>query len=169
MVLVALAYLGVLAASLAELRRAASWRDLAPTLGLVGLQALWFSLPVLARATTIGIEYEPLGIRYAEYTFYWIAFGHFTQYLWITLYYARSTGAARGSLPYLTRTLLVGSAIWGIPLGLFSPDVLTALTNLLGPNPKHAHRLHCFLIGLEGYILQLRRRRSPRPIGCPNV
>ena len=157
-----LAYLLVLVASIVELRRAAPFRDLIPTLALIGLQALWFSLPVLARATTIGIDLEPLGIRYAGYTFYWIAFGHFTQYLWITLYYAKSTAIARRSLPYLIKTLLVGSAIFGIPLGLFSPEVfgVRAFDAGLGVLIASAVNIHHFI--LDGAIWKLRDGRIAR-------
>ncbi len=158
----AIAYLVVIGITIALLRQAGSWRDIFPTLALMILQALWFSLPVLARATALGMELEPLGIRYAEYTFYWIAFGHFTQYLWVTLYYARSAGTDRRALPYLAKALLVGSAIWGIPLALFAPEVLgvRAFDAGLGVLIASAVNIHHFI--LDGAIWKLRDGRIAR-------
>ena len=158
----AIAYLAAVGASVVLLRRAGSWRNIFPALALMGLQALWFSIPVLARATAIGIDLEPLGVRYAEYTFYWIAFGHFTQYLWVTVYYAKSTGTDRRALPYLVKALLVGSAIWGIPLALFSPEVLgvRAFDAGLGALIASAVNIHHFI--LDGAIWKLRSGRIAR-------
>jgi tetratricopeptide (TPR) repeat protein len=158
----AIAYLGSVAASIVLLRQAGSWRDIAPTLALIGLQALWFSIPVLARATSMGVEYEPLGIAYAEYTFYWIAFGHFIQYLWVTVYYAKSSGTARRATPYLGKALLAGSAIWGLPLILFSPEALgvRAFDAGLGTLIASAVNIHHFI--LDGAIWKLRDGRIAR-------
>lgn len=158
----AIAYLAVVAATIVELRRSAPWRDLAPTMALMGTQALWFSLPVLARLTALGVGLEPLGVRYAVYTFYWIAFGHFTQYLWVTLYYARSSGSDRRKLPYFIKSLLLGSAIWGIPLALFSPETfgVLAFDAGLGTLIASAVNIHHFV--LDGVIWKLRDRRVAR-------
>jgi len=158
----AIAYFLVAAASIVALRQAGSWRDIFPTLALMGVQALWFSIPVLARATAIGIDLEPLGVRYAEYTFYWIAFGHFTQYLWVTVYYAKSAGTDRRAVPYLVKALLVGSAIWGIPLALFTPEALgvRAFDAGLGALIASAVNIHHFI--LDGAIWKLRDGRIAR-------
>jgi hypothetical protein len=160
--LTAIAYLVVIGISIALLQQVGSWRDIFPTLALVALQALWFSLPVLARATGVGADVEPLGIHYAEYTFYWIAFGHFTQYLWVTVYYAKSAGTDRRTLPYLVKTLLVGSAIWGIPLVFFSPEVfgVRAYDAGLGALIASAVNIHHFI--LDGAIWKLRDGKIAR-------
>ncbi len=160
--LTAIAYVMVVGIAIAALRRAAPWRDLLPTLALMAVQALWFSIPVLARATAIGIDFEPLGVRYAEYTFYWVAFGHFTQYLWVTLYYAKSAGTERRSLAYLLKALLVGSAIWGVPLAIFTPELLgvRAFDAGLGALIASAVNIHHFI--LDGAIWKLRNGRIAR-------
>lgn len=158
----AIAYLGVIAATIVVLRRLAPWRDIAPTLALMGTQALWFSAPVLARLTGFGIGLEPLGMQYAVYTFYWIAFGHFTQYLWVTLYYARSSGSDQRKLPYFAKSLLLGSATWGIPLVLFSPDSfgVLAFDAGLGTLIASAVNIHHFM--LDGVIWKLHDGRVAR-------
>jgi len=161
-VLTTIAYLVSIAISIGLLRQAGRWRDIYPTLCLMALQALWFSLPVLARATAVGTEFEPLGVRFQSYTFYWIAFGHFTQYLWVTVYYAKSTGTDRRALPYLGKALLVGSAIWGIPLALFAPEAfgVRAFDAGLGALIASAVNVHHFI--LDGAIWKLRDGRIAR-------
>jgi len=162
LILTAIAYLVAIAISVGLLHQAGRWRDIYPTLCLMALQALWFSLPVLARATAMGTAFEPLGVRFQSYTFYWIAFGHFTQYLWVTVYYARSTGTDRRALPYLAKALLVGSAIWGIPLALFAPGALgvRAFDAGLGALIASAVNVHHFI--LDGAIWKLRDGRIAR-------
>ncbi|HXV36846.1 MAG TPA: hypothetical protein VEC18_06845 [Myxococcota bacterium] len=157
LLLTAITYLVASAIAIALMRQAAGWRDLLPTLALMLVQAFWFSIPVLARATATGTDLDPFDPRYADYTFYWIAFGHFIQYLWVTVYFAKSAGSARSSARYLGKSLLVGSAIWGAPLALFAPEVLgvRAFDAGLGVLIASAVNIHHFI--LDGAIWKLRK------------
>jgi hypothetical protein len=158
----ALAYAFATAGAVFELLRSARWVDIAPALALMGLQALWFSLPVLARATFDVEGIDSLSMQTHVYAFFWIAFGHFAQYLWITTYYARSSRSESRAAPSLLKTLVAGSAIWGVPLLLFSPG-------LLGNAPFDAGlavlvaavvNIHHFI--LDGAIWKLRDGRIAR-------
>jgi hypothetical protein len=158
----AVAYAFVTAGAVFELLRSSRWVDIGPALALMGLQALWFSLPVLAR-TAFDVEgIDSLSTQTHVYAFFWIAFGHFAQYLWITTYYARSNRSESRTAPYLLKTLVAGSAIWGVPLLLFSPG-------LLGNAPFEAGlallvtavvNIHHFI--LDGAIWKLRDGRIAR-------
>jgi len=158
----AFAYLNVLLASLVRLRARASWRDLGPTLALLALQALWFSVPVLSRATLIGSDLAPLDPYRQADTFFWIAFGHFAQYLWITSYYARSTGDAPRRSRFLWRAFAAGALVWGIPSLLFAPDLLgvRAFDAGLAALIASAVNVHHFV--LDGAIWKLRDSRIAR-------
>ena len=67
----AAAYLGCLVGAITLLRRNASWRDLTPMLGVVVMQALWFVVPVLARATMALQGVWPLSVSSVSYMLLW--------------------------------------------------------------------------------------------------
>jgi tetratricopeptide (TPR) repeat protein len=174
-----LALLGAYGVSLAlalhGLRRDGSWRDLGPALALIGLQALWFSLPVLSRATGWLERWPPFDPTRFEYAFLWIAVGHALQYLWLATYYAGQTGAAPRRMPYLAKCLLSGSAVWGVPILLFGPDLLgvRAFDAGLALLAAAAVNVHHFV--LDGAIWKLRDGRiarillRPREAPSPSV
>jgi tetratricopeptide (TPR) repeat protein len=171
----ALAYLVALVACVRLLRQRAAWRELAPTLALLALQALWFSLPVLSRSTLILTDLAPLDPYRQADTFHWIAFGHFLQYLWITSYYARAAGSETGRTRYLLRAFLAGSLVWGIPSLVFAPGALgvRAFDAGLAALVASAVNIHHFV--LDGAIWKLRDgsvarvliRRGPESGGEP--
>jgi Tetratricopeptide repeat len=144
------------------LRREAPWRDLSPWIGVVLLQALWFSIPVISRATTLFETVVPIGERYQEYTLLWMALGHSLQYLWVTTYYANRTKTDTQRVRYFGKVFLVGGATFAIPLFLFSPDVLgvyawdAGLALLISA----AVNIHHFV--LDGAIWKLRDGRIAR-------
>lgn len=157
------AYAYTILASAYLLGRKASARDLLPAAALVATQALWFAIPVTARAAQIFQELEPLSVRHAEYAFLWVAYAHSVQYLWITSYYARRSNASNGHARYLTKTLLAGAAIWGVPALVFAPGLGLAgvpynagLILLVAA----AVNLHHFV--LDGAIWKLRDGRIAR-------
>jgi tetratricopeptide (TPR) repeat protein len=143
-------------------RRAASWRDLGPAALLVLVQAAWFVLPTLARASGTFQGIEPLSQHYADYAFYYVAYAHAIQYLWITTYYAKARDPQfrRGS--FFWKALLAGSALWGVPALLFAPQALGALPYGGGLLllVAAAVNLHHFM--LDGAIWKLRDGRIAR-------
>ncbi|HET6277670.1 MAG TPA: hypothetical protein VFG08_02705, partial [Candidatus Polarisedimenticolia bacterium] len=154
-----LGYIVCLAGAAIVLLRRASWRALGPPALLFLVQALWFSFPVMARNVGLLTDLVPIDQQHSEYSLLWIMFGHSVQYLWITTYFAFRSGAESRGLPYLTKSLLAGGAIWGVPLLLFGPD-------LFGPRAVDAGlfllvaaavNVHHFI--LDGVIWRLRSGR----------
>ncbi len=159
------ALLGYLAASVAaavSLLRVARLRDLAPTALLVGTQALWFAVPVLARQLDVLQGVEPLSTEYAAYAFLWVAAGHAVQYLWVTSFYASASSRFDGYLRYLGRCFLAGAAIWVVPALLFAPGLLGRVPYDAGLAVLIAAvvNLHHFI--LDGAIWKLRDGRVAR-------
>jgi cytochrome c-type biogenesis protein CcmH/NrfG len=162
-------YAASLLVSIVGLRRAARWRDLGPALSLMGLQALWFSIPVLSRATGWWEGLAPFDPTRAEYAFLWIAIGHALQYLWVTSYYARQTGAAPRRLTYLTKCLLAGGAAWGVPTLLFGPDLLGVRAFDAGHALLAAAAVNVHHFFLDGAIWKLRDGRIARILLRPHA
>ena len=141
-----------------------------PTALLVGSQALWFAVPVGARALGLADGIEPFSRRHAEYSFYWIAAAHAVQYLWVTVYFAERSGQAPGSVQgvrgaratYAAKVLLAGSAIWGVPALLFAPGVLGDLPFDVGLGAMVAAAVNLHHFVLDGTIWKLRDDRVGR-------
>lgn len=159
MAIALLGYIVSLAGTAILLLRRASWRAIAPSALLVLVQALWFSFPMVARNAGVFGDLVPVSLQHSEYSLLWIMFGHSVQYLWIATYFAFRTGAASRGLPYLTRSLLAGGAVWGIPLLLFGPDLLgsRAIDAGLFLLVAAAVNVHHFI--LDGVIWRLRSGR----------
>lgn len=155
-----LAYLGVTAAMLLRLRRVSTLKLLAPVLGLVASQLVWFIVPVLVGRSFPGL-YGQKGLT--ALAFVWVAVAHAVQYLWISVYYARASGLAAATLgatlAYIGAAILVGAAIWVVPAWLLAPGVLgiLAFDSGLGLLVASAVNLHHFL--LDGVIWKLRDAR----------
>lgn len=143
-------------------RRAASWRDLGPAALLVAVQAAWFVLPTLARASGTFQGIEPLSQHYADYAFYWVAYAHSIQYLWITTYYARARDPQLGRVSFFWKALLAGTALWGIPALLFAPQALGALPYGGGLVLLVAATVNIHHFMLDGAIWKLRDGRIAR-------
>jgi predicted TPR repeat methyltransferase len=157
-------YLGTTLAAFGSLWRQAGLRALGPTLGIAFSQALWFVIPVVMRGSQLGESIAPLSTANADYVFVWISFAHSLQYLWITATYAKRTSDYPGGSRYYLRTLLAGSAIWGLPTVLFLPGVLGthAFDAGLYVLVAAAVNLHHFV--LDGAIWKLREGRVARAL-----
>jgi cytochrome c-type biogenesis protein CcmH/NrfG len=156
-------YLGISVAALVMIRRVAnSWADLTPLLGVMLLQGLWFSIPVLARASAGFESIFPLASTSVSYMLLWYAFGHSLQYLWVTTYYATQTGGATRPPTYWLKAYLAGGALFAIPTFLFSPRLLGdhSFESGLGMLIASAVNLHHFV--LDGAIWKLRDGRIAR-------
>jgi hypothetical protein len=143
----------------ALLGRRAPLRDLLPTLCLALTQALWFTAPFLARAAGFEAGLEPLDWSTRSEFFVWIASGHAIQYLWVTSYYARASGAWRGQAHYFAKVAAAGAAVWTLPIvvgaalqrGRLDVDAGFALVLASAVN------IHHFI--LDGAIWKLRHAR----------
>jgi tetratricopeptide (TPR) repeat protein len=150
------AFLAALALAAVRLVRAGARAGdlLAPAL-LAFTQAQWFVLPALF--ATRGLLLPGLA-----FTAVWVSIAHSLQYLWVTSYYARSSGSeARLPIFYL-KALLLGSLIGGVPALLFAERAL-------GPLPWAGGlamllfavvNLHHFV--LDGAVWKLRDGRVAR-------
>ncbi|MAE69635.1 MAG: hypothetical protein CME06_04095 [Gemmatimonadetes bacterium] len=140
-------------------RRVARFSDLLPTLLISGAQALWWSIPYVARFFDLGAGLVPVDWGSRSLLFPWIACAHSLQYLWITSFYARSSSHWNGHTRYYLSVLTAGSAIWALPALLFAPGgaafdwnfalLLAATVNL-----------HHFI--LDGAIWKLRNVKIAR-------
>jgi hypothetical protein len=155
----ALAYLATLTATgLALVRRVprVPLADCAPAALIIVTQALWFAVPAYGVASG---RWSDLGLAFAAI---WISGAHAIQYLWVTSYYAKQRGDAKGSASFLTRALLVGSLI-ALPQLLFVPGLLGSYVEKAGSVAVLAFsviNLHHFL--LDGAIWKLRDGRVAR-------
>jgi tetratricopeptide (TPR) repeat protein len=157
-VLLLAAYLASLLATLALLLRAATLRAAGPTLALLLTQVLWFSLPITVPLLGVATGFDPLQWSNRDYYFRWIAFGHAAQYLWVTAYYARRGSGWSGYGTYLAKAGMAATAVWVLPVVLFSPGAFgtlsfdAGLAMLVGS----AANIHHFV--LDGVIWKLRSR-----------
>jgi len=158
----AVAYGSALIVFLVLLQRVSRLRDQAPALLLMASQALWFALPGLARAIGPLAAIEPLRPESAAYVGLWIASAHAIQYLWVTTYYAARAESHLGRTRYLTKALLAGSAIWGLPALLFSPSLLGSVPYNLGLFTMVAATVNLHHFILDGAIWKLRDARIAR-------
>lgn len=156
------AYLAATVGSFALLLRKARPSDLVPTATVVATQALWFSIPVVARDRAWLAGVEPLGLTHAEYAFLWVAMGHSIQYLWITSYFARRSGAATSTTRFYMKALAAGALVWAAPAILFAPELLGNLPYGAGLafQVNALVNLHHFI--LDGAVWKLRDGRVAR-------
>lgn len=143
------------------LRRAATFRDLVPTLVLVATQALWFSVPVLARHTGFLSSLDPLSPEpaTASFAFVWIGFGHVFQYLWITTYFSKEAGRSKSHAGFILRSMLAGTALWVVPALLFAPGILGRLPYDAGLAVMIGALVNLHHFVLDGVIWKLRDAR----------
>jgi tetratricopeptide (TPR) repeat protein len=157
-----LLYVQVLGGLAVLLLRVASPRDLVPVAALVASQALWFAVPVVARAVHVLEWLEPLSVEYGNYHFFWIAVAHSVQYLWVTTYYAARDESRAGRAAYLGRAMLAGALIWGVPVLLFAPGVLGRMPYDAGLFALVASTVNLHHFVLDGAIWKLRDGRIAR-------
>jgi hypothetical protein len=162
MAVVGTAYVVVTISAFALLARGRRARDLVPLACLVVAQALWFSVPVLARhADRLG-GIDPFGAEHAHYVFIWIASSHAIQYLWITSYYAARHGGARRHARFLAGSLLAGAAAWTLPALVFAPGALGRLPYDYGLALVVSALVNLHHFVLDGAIWKLRDGRIAR-------
>ena len=158
--LVGIAYLATtLAAAGLLLRHARRIGDLLPTLTIVLVQALWWSMPYASRHFDAFSDVVPLGADFRSGFFTWVALAHAAQYLWISFYYSRAAPGWDGQWRYYGRVLLAGTAIWTLPAIAFAPGANEFDWNfalLLAA----AVNVHHFV--LDGAIWKLRHTRIAR-------
>jgi Flp pilus assembly protein TadD len=172
MIAVGVSYCVALLAAAVLLLRGGGARDLVPAAAVVASQALWFSIPVLARYAGLFQTSGPLSAEFAAYAFVWIGIAHSVQYLWVTSYFALRTDRSRQSpgVPGVSRFLFgyggkvvaAGALLWVLPALLFAPG---ALGNLpfdagLAVMITAAINVHHFI--LDGAIWKLRDGRIAR-------
>lgn len=157
--IVGVAYLASLGVAAVRLLKIASPRDLLPVAALCLTQALWFSLPEVARYWQITGGLEVIDFDFRTFYFSWIVFGHAVQYLWITSYFARSNDDWKGPGRYFGKAILIGNAAWMVPAMLLTPDGIGSLSYDLGLGFLVASlvNLHHFI--LDGAIWKLRSHR----------
>ena len=158
--LVGIAYAGTTLLSFGLLaRRASGLADLLPSVLIAATQALWWSIPYLARYFGLFSGVVPLSADLRGAFFAWIAVAHAGQYLWITSYYARATPGFDGQGRYYGRVLLAGSAVWTLPALAFAPrssEIDWNFALLLAA----AVNIHHFV--LDGAIWKLRHMKIAR-------
>jgi tetratricopeptide (TPR) repeat protein len=153
-----LAYLLALAVVALRLRRQAAWRALVPAALLSASQLLWFSLPYAMQLLGVAPQLDPLSWKFRSHYFTWIAAAHFLQYLWVTAYYARQSGAWHGSARFYGKTLLAGAAPWTLPFLVVGPQGFGPLSADAGLAMLVASAVNLHHFVLDGAIWKLRGR-----------
>ena len=161
-------YIGALLVFAFAALRAASSRELAPTLAIVGTQILWHSLPIAISGFGLHTELVPLAREQRATFFTWIAAGHGVQYLWITSYYARSADDWRGPWRYYAKALAAGTAIWTLPCVLLAPGLL-GVPSFSGFFLLLASVVNLHHFVLDGAIWKLRSARIARVLIASDV
>ena len=138
--------------------RRASLRALAPLFALWLAQALWFTLPYAALQFDRFQNLDVLDWRNNNHYFLWIALAHAAQYLWVTAYFARQSGAQSSIGVFWLKAALAGALVWTLPLLVFWQPGLALLSPDAGMLVLVAAfaNLHHFV--LDGAIWKLRGR-----------
>jgi hypothetical protein len=146
---------GLAAAGIWLVRGGARLSDLLAPLLLAATQSLWFVLPAL-----LATHSRPLdGLAF---TAVWVSIAHSVQYLWVTSYYAKQSGAAPRMAPYLWKALLAGCLIGGVPALLFSQRVLGPLSWSGGLAILLFAMINLHHFVLDGAVWKLRDGRVAR-------
>lgn len=134
-------------------------RDLLPIALLALSQALWFTVPDLARYMGSSGGLEVFDFDYRALYFNWVVVAHAVQYLWITSFYARSESGGASSRQYLVKTLLAGNLAWFVPALIFAPQIFGGAVSewTVGLLVASLVNLHHFI--LDGAIWKLRKSK----------
>ena len=150
----AIAYLATLVTAgrrLAAAAPALSASGFAPVLLLVATQALWFAIPAFGWATGV------FSLSALPFAAIWLSVAHSVQYLWVSSYFARQSGAHASRLPYLGKAMLAGCGLSIFPALLLVPGLLGGLAPFSAGAAVLLFavvNLHHFL--LDGAIWKLR-------------
>ncbi len=158
----AAAYLGVLGVAGVSLFRRGSVRDLLPAVAIVATQAVWFSLPAIARHASLSFGLVPLDADFAVYTFQYIAAAHGIQYIWVTLYFHRKTHAGSRMSFFYGRSMLAGQLLWGLPALVFAPMMIGSFSYSADVALLVASTVNLHHFVLDGAIWKLRDNRVAR-------
>jgi len=147
-----------LAMCVASLLGRAPLRAIAPALALWAAQVLWFTLPYLTLHYGWLQQVDALAWVNNNHYFMWIALAHAAQYLWVTAYFAKQSGAQSSLAGFWAKAAAAGALPWTLPLlvlwqpglELLSPDAGVLLLIAAFAN------LHHFV--LDGAIWKLRGR-----------
>jgi tetratricopeptide (TPR) repeat protein len=156
-------YVGALTEVAMRLVGRAPLRALLPCFLLILSQALWFSAPVIGRYFFEPRQLGPLAELWAPFnagsTFLAVSLMHSLQYLWITDYYVRRESPGTTTRSFLTRSLLAGMAIFGLPFVLLLPEVAGGPSYDAGLFLMLNGALNLQHIMLDGVIWKLRNTR----------
>lgn len=155
-------YLVCVVAAVTMMLRVARFSALLPSLMLMATQALWFLVPMFAQHFGVFQDVDSVSRAQAHYAFFWVAFGHAVQYLWITSFFARKDQRSRNTTGFLTKCLLAGAAIWVVPALLFAPAALGRLPFDAGLSALVAAAVNIHHFILDGAIWKLRDGRIAR-------
>ena len=145
-----------------QLLRVASFNAVLPTFTLMASQALWFLVPMYAQYYGMFQDVDSVSRSQQHYAFFWVAFGHSIQYLWITSYFAKKEKRADKTSMFLGKCLLWGAAIWVVPAMVFSPGALGRLPYDAGLAALVAAAVNIHHFILDGAIWKLRDGRIAR-------
>lgn len=154
---VAAAYAVALVVAATRLLRRGTPRDLLPVALIALSQALWFTLPDLARSFDAAGGVEAIDFDYRANYFNWIVVAHAAQYLWVTSYYARAGSDWHGHTRYFSKTLLAGNLAWLLPALVFAPQILGGRASELDVALVVAALVNVHHFILDGAIWKLRK------------
>ncbi len=154
--LLGIAYVFCTTEAVSRLRRVAGWREIAPALALMLVQALWYAVPILIYFLLDPTGIFPFDPAHYTYTFVWITQVHAVQYLWITNYYAQRREASLGTPRFLGKALLAGTAVYGFPALLLAPSALGTVPFDAGLFLMLAGALNLHHVLLDSAIWKLR-------------
>jgi tetratricopeptide (TPR) repeat protein len=166
--IVGLANVVVLALAIYELRRNATFRELAPAILLSVSQTIWFTLPLAVRQLGWQSGIEPLDHEYRVNYFLWIGIAHALQYIWVTTYFARGAQKWSGYRWYWTKIFIAGQAIWTVPVLLFGPHLFGSMAYNHGLYLVVAAAVNVHHFVLDGAIWKLRSSRVAKILIRPN-
>lgn len=152
------AYLVTVGTVAVALLRVASPRTLLPAAAIVASQALWIMVPYVG-VRLVDWTGETSRAGFLQAAILWVAIAHAAQYIWITSYYARSSGEWRGGLNYYGRIFLFSSVVWTIPVVLFGPFALGGATHAQGLTLLLVALVNLHHFVLDGAIWKLRNSR----------
>jgi tetratricopeptide (TPR) repeat protein len=156
--IVGTAYAASLAIAGIRLARLRAGRALVPVVLLSLSQVLWFSLPYALRLGGVALALDPLDPAFRSHYFTWIALAHALQYLWVTAYFARQSGAAPSHPRFYAKAALAGAAPWTLPFLLLGPQALGPLAADAGLAFLVAAAVNVHHFVLDGAIWKLRGR-----------
>lgn len=174
--LVLAGYLVSLLYAVVSLLRIASPRALLPAAVVVASQALWIAVPY-AGVRVAAWTGDGSQAGFLQAAILWVAIAHAAQYLWITSYYARSSGGWQGGARYYARIFLFSSVVWTVPVVVFGSFALGGATYAQGLALLLTALVNLHHFVLDGAIWKLRNSRiasilirdrvetGPEPIG----